>query len=103
MSHYHYWSILSIVFISVNPQDYYNEFRHELTTSFGEIVVCSSRKYLQEKCQKDLRHYHTPLLYQSRRLLIKSGNSPKRHTGRDEVEIRYPLKSCFSLFFLDSG
>jgi len=29
------------------------------------------------------------------RLLKKPGNGPKRHTGRDEVEIRYPVKYCF--------
>ena len=28
------------------------------------------------------------------RLLKKPGNGPKRHTGRDEVEIRYPVKYC---------
>ncbi|GEM_PF-2903493 len=27
-------------------------------------------------------------------------NARKRHTGRDEVEIRYPVDYCF---FLDSG
>jgi len=25
----------------------------------------------------------------------KPGNGPKRHTGRDEVEIRYPVTYCF--------
>ena len=29
------------------------------------------------------------------RLLKKPGNGPKRHTGRDEVEIRYPVNYCF--------
>ena len=29
------------------------------------------------------------------RLLKKPGNGPKRHTGRDEVEIRYLVKNCF--------
>gem|GEM_PF-4316732 len=29
------------------------------------------------------------------RLLKKPGNGPKRYTGRDEVEIRYPAKYCF--------
>jgi hypothetical protein len=29
------------------------------------------------------------------RLLKKPGNGPKRHTGRDEVEIRYPVSYCF--------
>jgi hypothetical protein len=33
------------------------------------------------------------------KLLKKPGNDTKRHTGRDEVEIRYPLNYCF---FLDS-
>ena len=28
------------------------------------------------------------------RLLKKPGNGPKRHTGRDEVEIRYPVNYC---------
>ncbi len=32
------------------------------------------------------------------RLLKKPANGPKRHTGRDEVEIRYPV----NYFFLDS-
>jgi len=31
----------------------------------------------------------------SSRLLKKPGNGPKRHTGRDEVEIRYPVNYCF--------
>ena len=25
----------------------------------------------------------------------KPGKGPKRHTGRDEVEIRYPVRYCF--------
>ena len=29
------------------------------------------------------------------RLLKKPGNGPKHHTGRDEVEIRYPVNYCF--------
>jgi hypothetical protein len=29
------------------------------------------------------------------RLLKNPGNGPKRHTGRDEVEIRYPVNYCF--------
>jgi hypothetical protein len=100
MSHYHYWFILSIVFLAVNPQDCYNEIAHKLTTDFVEVAIYSltapRENILQEKCQKDLRQYHTPLFYLSSRLLKKSGNGPKRHTGRDEVEIRYPLKYCFS-------
>jgi hypothetical protein len=28
-------------------------------------------------------------------LFKKSGNGPKRHTGRDEIEIRYPVRYCF--------
>jgi hypothetical protein len=49
----------------------------------------------------------TPIFVVSRQQFIKYpgyalagfrkslGNGPKRHTGRDEVEIRYPLKYCF--------
>jgi len=29
------------------------------------------------------------------KLLKKPENGSKRHTGRDEVEIRYPLNYCF--------
>ena len=29
------------------------------------------------------------------KLLKKPENDTKRHTGRDEVEIRYPLNYCF--------
>ena len=29
------------------------------------------------------------------RLMKKSGKGLKRHTGRDEVEIRYPVNYCF--------
>ena len=89
-----------MVFVAVNPQNCYNEFGHKLTTDFGEVMIHSliaqRDSILQEKCQKDLRLYPTPLLYQSSRLLKKSGNGPKRHTGQDEVEIRYPLEYCFS-------
>ena len=28
-------------------------------------------------------------------LLENPGKGPERHTGRDEVEIRYPVKHCF--------
>ena len=61
MSHYHYWFILSIVFLAVNPQDCYNEIAHKLTTDFGEVVIYSLTAHreiiLQEKCQKDLRSF----------------------------------------------
>ena len=35
------------------------------------------------------------MAYLISRLLKKCGNGPQRHTGRDEVEIRYPVRYCF--------
>ncbi|MFA9435336.1 MAG: hypothetical protein ACERKR_11720, partial [Deltaproteobacteria bacterium] len=35
------------------------------------------------------------MAYLVSRLLKKCGNGPQRHTGRDEVEIRYPVRYCF--------
>jgi hypothetical protein len=39
----------------------------------------------------DLENSVLNRLFTDNRLLKKSANGPKRHTGRDEVEIRYPV------------